>query len=92
MNVSLTKTDSAPMAHFRGYNRYMPSKNKSIKVRLARTSSHGTVSVNKVKLRTLGDPDHEGDSYSDIFAKLTALKPKTPSAGYRQQMPKRKSL
>jgi hypothetical protein len=89
-NVPLAKTGSAPMVHFTSYNRYMPSKKKNIQVSRARSSPEGTVSVNKVTLRILGDVGREGDSYSDIFARLMDLKPKTPIAGYRQQMPKRK--
>jgi hypothetical protein len=76
--------------HFTSYNCYMPSKKKNTRVSRAKSGPQGKVSVKKVTPRILGDAVHEGDSYSDIFTRLMALKPKTPIAGYRQQIPKRK--
>ena len=76
--------------HFTSYNRYMPSKKKNTRLSSAKSGPKGKVSVKKVTPRILGDAGHEGDSYSDIFTRLMALKPKTSIAGYRQQIPKRK--
>jgi hypothetical protein len=42
----------------------------------------------KSTLQILGD---EGESYSDIFARLMDLKPKAPIAGYRSPVFKKKS-
>jgi hypothetical protein len=43
----------------------------------------------KSRLDILGD---EGESYSDIFARLMDLKPKAPIARYRLPVLKKKSL
>jgi hypothetical protein len=44
----------------------------------------------KSTLQILGDEGHEGESYSDIFARMMDLKPKTPIAGYRSPVLKKK--
>jgi hypothetical protein len=44
----------------------------------------------KSTLQILGDEGHEGESYSDIFARMMDLKPKAPIVRYRPQAPTKK--
>jgi len=68
----------------------MPIKKKAL--HRVKSKSPVVVDNRKSTLQILGDEGHEGESYSDIFARMMDLKPKTPLAGYRFQTPKKKPL
>jgi hypothetical protein len=57
----------------------------------AKTKANRTGKPLEPTRQILGDTGHEGESYSDLFDRLMALKPRTPIGGYRAQVSKRKS-
>jgi hypothetical protein len=66
----------------------MPIKRKGL--RPTKSKSLSRTDTGKPTRQILGDTGHEAESYSDIFAKLMDLKPKTPLCGYREVNPRNK--
>ncbi len=67
----------------------MPSNKKP--QNRARSKPLPSANDNNPTRQILGSNGHEGESYTDIFSRLMALKPKTPIAGYRLPVLKKKS-
>jgi hypothetical protein len=55
-----------------------------------KSKSPVVVDNRKSTLQILGDEGHEGESYSDLFARMMDLKPKAPIARYSPHVPKKK--